>query len=107
MKILLLSLLFSLISACFVIPNSTPIYDDFITLVAKDVNLGGQSLYKNEKLNHYKLDGIDAYCKEPSMGSGVYRCFSIENNMLVNGYNPYTSTWEALKLPVKVIQKHL
>lgn len=90
------------------VPTSTPIHDEFITVVESDVSLGNQTLYKNEKLKHYKIDGVDAYCSEMfSMNMDLYRCFSIEGNLLTQGLNPKTSKWERLKSKVKVIKKPL
>lgn len=107
MKTFILIFTSALLSACLSIPASTPIHDGFATLIAEDSDLGVQILYKNEKLNHYKINGIDAYCKSPSMDKSLYRCFSINGNQLTKGFNPHTSAWETLNTPVKVIQRNL
>ena len=107
MKIIVLTALVLFLSSCLTLPTSTPIHDDFITLVSKDSDLGVQILYKNEKLKHYKLNGIDAYCKAPSMDKSLYRCFSIEGNRLIKGFNSRNSSWEMLSEPVYVVQKPL
>ncbi len=105
MKILMLGVVSCLLSSCLSTPASTPIHDDFITLVSDDVDLGVQKIYKNEKLNHYVIDGVNAYCKTPSMDKSLYRCFSIEENQLIKGLNSKTSVWEVLSKPVAVIKK--
>jgi len=107
MKIFILLFISGLLSACISIPTSTPIHDGFVTLISEDVNLGVQTLYKNEKLNHYKINGVDAYCKVPSMDKSLYRCFSINGNQLTKGFNPNSSVWEELSLPVKIIQRNM
>lgn len=90
------------------VPTSTPIHDDFITLVANDVNLGKQTLYKDEKLKHYKIDGVNAYCSDMfSMNLELYRCFAIDGDMLVQALNPKTTEWDPLKYKVKVIRRPL
>lgn len=57
-------------------------------------------LYKNEKLNHYMVDGIDSYCKLPSMDQSRYRCFAISNGALIKGFDSFTSKWEELEHPI-------
>ena len=94
MKIIVLIAFAFFLSSCLTLPTSTPIHDDFITLVSTDTDLGVQMLYKNEKLNHYKINGIDAYCKAPSMDESLYRCFSIEGNRLIKGFNSRSLNWE-------------
>jgi len=99
----------SILTACTSmdnIPTSSPIYDDFITLVKEDVNLGKQTLYKNEKLDHYRIDNVDAYCSNMlSMNFELYRCFALEGNILTKGLNPKTSKWEKLTLPIEITKK--
>lgn len=111
MKIVFLTILVTSLAGCVSfenIPTSTPIHDDFITLVENDVNLGKQTIYKNEKLKHYKVDGVDAYCSDIfSMDFELYRCFSIEGNVLVKGLNPKTSKWELLQRTVNVTKTPL
>ena len=88
------------------VPTSTPIHDNHITLVKNTVNLGKQTLYANQKLSHFMIDGIDSYCSDMfSMDTSLYRCFSIENGVLVKGLNPETSKWVKLPTPVQVIRQ--
>lgn len=89
-----------LLCSCISIPSSTPIHDDFITLVAEDSLMKHTILYKNEKLNHYMTDGIDSYCKVPSMDSSRYRCFAISKGALIKGFDPFTHKWEELEHPI-------
>lgn len=109
MKMVLLCLLAGLLSACAPtpdIPTTYPIQDDFITVVAENVNLGNQIIYQNEKLDHYRMDGVDAYClKASSTNLGSYRCFAVDGEFLTKGLNPVTSKWEPLETPVKIIRK--
>lgn len=104
-KILIIT---SLLSACVSmdnIPTSSPIHDNFITLVKEDVNLGKQTIYKDEKLDHYKIDGVDAYCSNMfSMNLELYRCFALEGGVLTKGLNPKTSKWEKLISPIEIIK---
>lgn len=88
------------------IPSSTPIYENAIVLVESDVDLGAQTLYKNEQLTRYKIEGVDAYCSKLfSMNTSLYRCFAVEGDKLVRGLNPETSDWEKLPQPVTIIKK--
>jgi len=107
-KATILIVIIMVLTACVTvdnIPTSTPIYDDYITLVAETVDLGKQKLYKNEKLTHYVIDGVDSYCSGiVSMSADLYRCFAIENGVLTKGINPTTSQWEALSKPVYLKQ---
>jgi|SRR6185436_3225683 len=106
MKKVMLFITGSLLGACISmdnIPTSSPIHDEFITLVTEDVNLGKQTIYKNEKLDHYKIDGVDAYCSKMfSMNLELYRCFAIEGEALTKGLNPKTSKWEILSNPIGI-----
>jgi hypothetical protein len=107
MRILMAGFVLCFLSSCLSTPASTPIHDDFVTLVSDDIDLGVQKFYKNEKLNHYVIDGVHAYCKSPSMDKSLYRCFSIEGNKLTKGLNSTTSAWDVLSKPVVVVQKRI
>jgi len=109
MKKIAMLLLASMLTGCVMlngVPTYVPIHDDFITLVEADVDIGGQTLFKGQKLDHYNIDGADAYCSRlVSSNLNLYRCFLVDGDQLTTGLHPMTSEWRPLSRNVPIIKQ--
>jgi hypothetical protein len=84
-------------------PNFAQIHDDHITLIARDTNIGQQTVYENQRLTHFKLKGVDAYCSDlSSTDLKLYRCFVPKGSELVSGLDPLTFKASPLERPIPI-----
>lgn len=110
MKYLYLIFLVSL-NGCFPsvlldIPDYTKIEDNHKTLVAKETDIGQQTLYENQNLTHYVVESVHMYCSDlVSMDTEKYRCFIMERGQLTQGVHPLTFEASPLlrTVPVKTV----
>lgn len=84
-------------------PTATPMDDKHITRVKNTVELEKQTVYKNVPLEHYSIDGVDAYCMNMfSVDLSLYRCFALEGGRLTKGLSPITFKWQVLIAPIDI-----
>ncbi len=94
------------LSGCFAplnIPDTTPIHETRILLVAETVDIGRQTVYEDQELKHYKVDGQDVYCSELySLDLKAFRCFGGEMPELTTGMDPLSFEKIPLERPILV-----
>lgn len=95
-----------ILSSCVSIgkfPTAIPMDDNQTTRVKNTVELGEQTVYKNVPLDHYSIDGVDAYCLNMfSVDLSLYRCFALEGGRLTKGLAPTTFKWKVLLAPIDI-----
>jgi len=84
------------------IPEHTKLYEPGVTVVAETVDIGGQTVYKDQRLTPYMIEGVKAYCSELySTDLHAYRCFSGSNGLLDHGMDPLTGEWHKLQAGIR------
>lgn len=103
LALILIALLFA---GCVTIPQmSKDPNPQSAVYVAETTIIGTQSIFKDTKLVHWRVNEVDAYCDEGYGYLHGYGCFSGSGEELSKGMNPRTFEWEPLNKGVKITKE--